>query len=384
MIFVYNYGNEIAPDTPHGEVLQRWRISLASFLFFTIFGVTSSIKYSENLTMSSGMCGDPPLGPWAPQSVCHAFHEITFLHQMDNFTKSPTTGHQCLSQLDQQYEAQDKSFREFCALSVKQRMENLRYDRNGRFNVSTLTFCDKYSAISVLGNFSNDFEHFDNESCVKRLKELQRLDKAALSAYCAFDNVMDKYDCEQQNYSIKWNCNDCRVSKLRKNFCARVQTWAALYSSRTCLLTEFCIRLLLAFYVFMLAYNTSVSKRGTSSQSVAQHQASARLNTLYTTPHASQIVLRSSLLASLYIASVIGSLCIWHTHPTCPGHLACTGCVETLLVEFIGKALPSSCQLSVFWSPELLRRCVAASSALNKLTLGICWRFRNTTWDVSL
>ena len=77
----------------------------------------------------------------------------------------------------------------------------------------TLTFCQKYS-LNILTRRTDWLSHKDPLVCQSILEpEIQRLmrrDLTASTLFCEFDVLLSRYNCHT-NYSVVWNCSQCRV-----------------------------------------------------------------------------------------------------------------------------------------------------------------------------
>jgi hypothetical protein len=77
-----------------------------------------------------------------------------------------------------------------------------------------LKYCHRYPLANVLSNSAWDrVVHTDRRTCEQVLSELVMLDKIVHTRVCEYESILARYDC-QVKYSVKWSCQDCRVSAM--------------------------------------------------------------------------------------------------------------------------------------------------------------------------
>lgn len=75
-----------------------------------------------------------------------------------------------------------------------------------------LKYCHRYPLVNVLSKDSKELVLYnDSEKCNDVLSELLMLDDIVHSRVCEYESLLARYDC-QNNWSVKWTCEDCRVS----------------------------------------------------------------------------------------------------------------------------------------------------------------------------
>lgn len=186
-------------EKPIRDVLQRWRISLASLLFFiTMVTETSGIT----LKLST------------PRIL-----EEVFSIQPTNHVYSR---HQCLS-LRREYD--------LCDLTLDVRQEQMR-------NLH-LKFCDLYPLYSIVNSRTREcIVNGTPKECRQCLRELEQLDADVDSMFCGFDDLIDRYDCAQP-FASKWTCADCAESY--KNWLCAMHVPYYVGDEKVLPCVEFCV-----------------------------------------------------------------------------------------------------------------------------------------------
>ncbi|XP_076363173.1 NALCN channel auxiliary factor 2-like isoform X2 [Tachypleus tridentatus] len=164
-------------EKPYRKVLQRWRLCLASLLFFSVvlldnFMACLSVRDS---TVYSARFHNPSI----PDSFGS---EISRICPVSQGLNQP----QCLS------------LAYLCALSPgREREEHLLYQRP--------CFCSHYLLTSVLGPQGIKGSP---EDCRTALTSVINLDTMAQQATCEFEALLARYDCRGQ-YSVRFFCQEC-------------------------------------------------------------------------------------------------------------------------------------------------------------------------------
>jgi hypothetical protein len=73
--------------------------------------------------------------------------------------------------------------------------------------------CYRYPLVNVLGvdAWTMLFHSVNSHQCEQILSELQLIDNIVNQLVCEYDSLLARYDC-QNGFSVKWTCDDCRVS----------------------------------------------------------------------------------------------------------------------------------------------------------------------------
>ena len=99
--------------------------------------------------------------------------------------------------------------KEICGM---QRADRIKMTRNVR-----LKFCSSYTLYSLISASDTARpcrvrgSHRDCHHCLDNL--LLETDLAVQENISLFDDLLQRFDCDYQ-YSVKWNCNNCKVSHL--------------------------------------------------------------------------------------------------------------------------------------------------------------------------
>lgn len=89
--------------------------------------------------------------------------------------------------------------------------------RSDELNNTYLTHCTRYRLIDLFSSeILMSIMHEDSSICRKFLDEFIQLDELINQFDTLFKNLLRRYNC-QNGYSVKWNCEDCKVSHFRHN-----------------------------------------------------------------------------------------------------------------------------------------------------------------------
>ena len=184
MTFIFKYGATIY-EKPIRDVLQRWRRSLASLLFFTIL-------LTENFGLSSCLVNRS-----IQYSTGQILRDIFRINSYDVPHLSSRT--QCL------YIDRNTS-KTMCALKAEQRESQVRDTR--------LKFCSFYTVSSLINGIKVKEKclHGSAQECEQCFQELEYTDAGLYALMCSFEEMLSRYDCDQLSFSTRFNCTDCLVS----------------------------------------------------------------------------------------------------------------------------------------------------------------------------
>ena len=189
---------------PVRNILQSWRLSLASLLFFTIFltdnfGISSLISRSVH-DHPSPNCDfhnnqhHHSSSAQAGSSTTHWSLSDFFYSNIINITIPERIPPSCLVSYN--------ISRDICDSPVRERQRIMRS--------LSLVFCGSgYPLYHLIGD-SCKIQGSPSE-CRECFDPIEELDKNVHFMFCHFEEVLSKVDC-LTNYSTHWNCNDCKVS----------------------------------------------------------------------------------------------------------------------------------------------------------------------------
>lgn len=84
--------------------------------------------------------------------------------------------------------------------------------RRERLNNTYMNYCTRYKFENLLSNQILDYiMHNDTEICDKLLDEFIQLDEMIEHFDGLFRKLLERYNCHN-GYSVKWTCEDCKVS----------------------------------------------------------------------------------------------------------------------------------------------------------------------------
>lgn len=84
--------------------------------------------------------------------------------------------------------------------------------RKDRLNNTYLTYCSRYKLESLLSNeILMSIMHDSSGECERILDEFMQLDRLINQFDGFFKTLLMRYNCHN-GYSVKWNCDDCKVS----------------------------------------------------------------------------------------------------------------------------------------------------------------------------
>jgi hypothetical protein len=195
MTFIFKYGVLMLQEKPIRDVLQRWRRSLASLLFFIIL-------LTENFGLSSSIVDHSLQIPNAiPNTTARILRDYWGITNFPVFSRTP---------LDQCLVMNRNLSKRMCAMKPKLRQQEIRN--------SHLSFCSFYNVYNII-EFMDSSKGNDSSkkcitgtahSCQNCLEEIENLDNALYAIFSAFREVLSRYDCEHQ-FSAHFNCTDCEV-----------------------------------------------------------------------------------------------------------------------------------------------------------------------------
>ena len=84
-----------------------------------------------------------------------------------------------------------------------------------------LRHCCERTVESALHNQAHDVVLKGGTGCVRTLNEVLETDALAARITCEFSEVLTRYDCKQI-YSMKYHCNDCKVSRHQNFHCQHI------------------------------------------------------------------------------------------------------------------------------------------------------------------
>ncbi|XP_072267981.1 NALCN channel auxiliary factor 1 [Pyxicephalus adspersus] len=205
------------------ERAQKWRLSLASLLFFTVLlsdhlwfcaeaNLTSTIDKEQGTSMPPSMAdllpsmeGPSPTMPSSHNSLLSQGTQAIFL---GNSTKPHSPSGQCLLVDD--------------AGAVCRNLSGGAWDHQAtRYNLSHfyLPFCNSYTLWDLFSGFSNPdklncsghlVDNGDGSGCRQCVQAYKRYDQDAQEKYQEFDIVLQKY-LQSEEYSVKSCSEDCKT-----------------------------------------------------------------------------------------------------------------------------------------------------------------------------
>lgn len=92
---------------------------------------------------------------------------------------------------------------------------NRGIERKDQFTNTYLTHCSRYKLENLFSNkILDSIMHEDSEPCTQILNEFIQLDATINQFDNLFIKLLSRYNCHN-GYSVKWNCDDCKVSVAR-------------------------------------------------------------------------------------------------------------------------------------------------------------------------
>ena len=185
----YKYGAS-ALEKPINDVLQRWRISLASLLFFTIF-LTDNFGLSTSGLESTSK--DSSRRPTYPECI-----------KKDTCNLSIT---QCL---ETKIDLTSKICYEGSAYSDSGRASGQK-SRISLMRETKLPFCSMFFVYHVINEECNRSVMGGTlQQCRQCIHSVECRDLEARLRYQQFEDLMTRFDCSR-NYSSRANCTNCKV-----------------------------------------------------------------------------------------------------------------------------------------------------------------------------
>lgn len=84
--------------------------------------------------------------------------------------------------------------------------------RRDRLNNTYMNYCTRYKLVNLLSTEILDYIlHNSTEQCDKLLDEFIQLDEMIEHFDHLFRKLLERYNCHN-GYSVKWSCDDCKVS----------------------------------------------------------------------------------------------------------------------------------------------------------------------------
>ena len=229
---------------PVRNILQRWRLSLASLLFFTIFltdnfGLSTSIHVDLKTRSSRSV---PPHNHESPNTEFHnnnrhRHHSPSSSYWQNNYgshstywnpseffycnvvnvTVNNSTGiHTDSSSPSSSSSSCLVSYnigRDVCKKTVGHRVEYLRGLK--------LEFCGAgyylYNLIDLSDKMQSKIDLGPESECRGYFDPIEQLEHDVRVMYSHFEEILAKADC-LTNYSTHWNCSDCKVSQYKSLF----------------------------------------------------------------------------------------------------------------------------------------------------------------------
>ncbi len=163
------------------EILQHWRLSLASLLFYILLSLLTNVC-RENLLVLASTSNTCPPGS--------SYHMLT--------EQNCPEASQCHA-LENQSHAQS-----ICNLTVP-----CRTQRSLEFNLGVCSWRNRSNLVQF-GNSSSDCLSMPDEgNCTSCLQGLIELDKQVEKNLGDYSSILKRYDCDR-NYSM-WGCEQCKV-----------------------------------------------------------------------------------------------------------------------------------------------------------------------------
>ncbi|XP_038050303.1 uncharacterized protein LOC119723631 [Patiria miniata] len=176
------------------EILQHWRISLASLLFYILLSLLTNVSrenflvLATNITTNTKQYHRPPSSP------------VTTLCSL--------TGPHCPEETQSCYTLRNRTDAEkICNLSVECRTKS-----DLEFSLDTCAWRTRMNLVHV-GNNNSDCLSMDREGCLSCLQDLLVKDQGVQEDYENYSSILRRYDCER-NYSM-YGCDDCKVCSER-------------------------------------------------------------------------------------------------------------------------------------------------------------------------
>ncbi|XP_076323573.1 NALCN channel auxiliary factor 2-like [Tachypleus tridentatus] len=185
MKFVFNY-ETCTPnlEKPYREILQKWRLCLASLVFFAIVLVDNVAACHVNTVRSQFR------NPWIPYDFMNDYTFNTEVIRTCHGPQEPRQS-QCLH-LEE----------DLCSLLPSTKREQ----RLGQLH---LDFCSNYALKSVLDSQGWQYIKGDDvDHCRTTLHDVVSLDNIAKRVMCEVEDVLARYDC-QAGFSVNFKCEDC-------------------------------------------------------------------------------------------------------------------------------------------------------------------------------
>lgn len=88
--------------------------------------------------------------------------------------------------------------------------------RKDKLNNTYLSYCSRHKLENLLSNeILMSMMHDSSDQCEKILDEFIQLDEQINHFDQLFKTLLQRYNCHN-GYSVKWNCDDCKVSEFSK------------------------------------------------------------------------------------------------------------------------------------------------------------------------
>ena len=233
---------------PVRNILQRWRLSLASLLFFTIFltdnfGLSTSLHVDVKTRLSRSV--PPPHGHPSPNTNFHNNNRHRH-HSSSSSSASPSSSsywQPMYGSYSTYWNLSEFFYSNIVNITVNNNPGILTSGSVGSFPSSSLSCLVSYN---ISRDICDESPVKERERIMRRLSlvfcgsgyplfhligdsckitgttaecracfdPIEQLDRNVHSMFCHFEEILAKADC-LTNYSTHWNCNDCKVSKYR-------------------------------------------------------------------------------------------------------------------------------------------------------------------------
>lgn len=231
--------------TPIRDCLQRWRLTLASLLFYILllvdnFGL-SNHSQSKNTTFNPLLQTTEHLGNSYPalnldnslnkcnRGIPNIGYSDLNINSTYNYFRTPWFPQEILLNITQSdpqcLPLKNRTLTEICSI----RSNNILKRRTLELRNLYFQFCDDYSVFKVIDNQSQEYcnmTELENNStkCAQCMEYVELLDTTAQSLYNAFLCILERYDCRSDednlpshtrshthSYTVSWNCTECKV-----------------------------------------------------------------------------------------------------------------------------------------------------------------------------
>ncbi|XP_022098638.1 uncharacterized protein LOC110983591 [Acanthaster planci] len=172
------------------KILQHWRLSLASLLFYILLSLLTNVSrenflvLATNITTNSRQYQKPPHSP------------VT--------TIWPLTEPNCRGVQSCYIVTSQKDVEKICNLSRECRTRSCV-----EFNIETCPWRTPMNLVHV-GNSNSDCLLKDKDGCVSCMQDLLDKNRKVKQLFENYASILDRYDCDR-NYSM-YGCKDCKIA----------------------------------------------------------------------------------------------------------------------------------------------------------------------------